>query len=814
MIRITSAKLRQQLPPQTTPIVGREHELTAIAALLSDPNCRLLTLVGPGGIGKTRLALEAAARQNADFAHGAAFVSLESVTSPDYLDFTIARAVDCDFYERENNRQQLLDYLADLQLLLVIDNFEHLVEAAEIVSDIIAHAPGLTVLATSRERLRLTSETVYQVGGLGFQAEDILELEAANLFLQSARRLRPDFKLEDDDLPHLTRICQLVDGMPLGILLAATWVQTLSLAEIAVEITHSLDFLETRLRDIPERQRSIRAVIDPLWAHLSPEERQVFQKTAVFWGGFTRQAFEAVTGGSLRLLSALVDKSLLWRGDDGRYRVHELLRQYALEHLQDTPEDEQAARQNHARYYAELLSAVLPGLTVARPQVSLEAIDVEIENIWAAWTTMSEYGMAAEMRLCATSFYHYSLDRFLTKEALEIFQLARKSLEDLHDDPEAELARAVLLVCQGASYCVFGSPEQGRPDVEAALAVFRAHDDKELLVLGLVSLVDTLLNIHGWTETAAGVVWDWTDGVNAAREALAIARDLGDSQSIAICIYYLGWIALTQRDYQEAWILGQEALSIFRQHNNLWMVRATAGVLLGRVAEAEGNFNAARQLRLESMKAAEISSTLDIAHDYAGLGYLAYLEQDYAEAKRCYRRCIQYYSALPGNQGYWWMGGTLVNIAKLWAAQGATTRAVELLAFVLDVFKEKRETRIWAGEELERLKELVSPQIFAEALERGPELDLNALLEAFIADADSLQIQQDSAALAHVDDLTERELEIIQLIAQGMSNRQIAESLIFSVGTVKWYINRLFGKLYVANRTELVARARELELIP
>ncbi|MBZ0274950.1 MAG: LuxR C-terminal-related transcriptional regulator, partial [Anaerolineae bacterium] len=804
-----------ELPLQTTPFIGRARELEEVTRLLATPDCRALTLIGPGGIGKTRLALEAAAAQAENFDNGVAFVPLVSVSSPDYLVSTIARTIACEFYFEANTRQQLIDYLSELHLLLVLDNFEHLLDGAEIVSEILAAAPGVKILTTSRERLHLTVETIYNVGGLDLHANGLPESEAARLFLQSARRLRPDFILEPDDTAHMSRICQLVGGMPLGILLAATWVQTLSLAEIAGEITNSLDFLETRMRDIPERQRSIRAVFDPLWRQLFDEERDVFKKTSVFWGGFTREAFEAVTGGSLRLLAALVDKSLVRRDDDGRYRMHELLLQYGYERFQETPEDHLATRKAHARYYARFLSGKFSGLLGERPQRALEAIDAEIENIREAWFMMAEQHMAAEIRLSAASLWHYSMDRFLTKEGMELFHKALEALEAVPDTPEVRLSRAILQIRLGVFYGVYGYgvPEHGKAIIEEGLATLRAQGDKEELMVGLINLASVLITIHGWTPAPEGADWDWSDALGVTMEGLGIARELGDVANIAYSLYHLSWIAFVQRKYQEAWEIGSESLALFRQSNNPWMISGAGGVLLGLVAESLGDYASAYALRSEALQIAKDNGNiLDVGHHYSGLGYLAYLQKDFAEAARLYRVGIQHYLSVPGNKGRWAIGGAVVNIAKLWAEQGKVIQAVELLSLSHIKYSVFREKNQWINGTLETLKPQLTPEAYEAALERGRKMDLNVIVQDFLKGAES---DNPGGTIAREPDaLTEREREVVGLVAQGMSNREIAESLFFSVGTVKWYINQIFGKLRVSNRTQMVARAREMSLIP
>ena len=290
------------LPPQLTPFVGRKTELSELGKLLADPQPRLVTVVGPGGMGKTRLALEAAAVKLGAFEHGVFFVSLAPIPSAEGIVPTVADALGFSFYEGGEPRQQLFDYLRRKNLLLVMDNYEHLLEGADLVSDVLRIAPEVKVLVTSRARLNLQGEQLFPLAGLEHPdwetPEDAALYSAVELFLLSARRVRPDFELRGEDLTYLTRICRLVGGMPLGVLLAAGWVDMLSPKRIAAEISRSLDFLETEERDVPARQRSMRAVFDHSRSLLAERDKEVLQGLSVFRGGFTSEAAAAVTGAS------------------------------------------------------------------------------------------------------------------------------------------------------------------------------------------------------------------------------------------------------------------------------------------------------------------------------------------------------------------------------------------------------------------------------------------------------------------------------------------------------------------------------------
>jgi predicted ATPase len=356
------------LPTQTVPLIGREVELAQLGALLSDPNVRLVTVLGPGGIGKTRLALEAAATQLEDFAQGAYFVSLAPLRDAGHIVPTVAQAIGYPFQGGEREpKGQLLDYLSKRKVLLVMDNFDHLLEDAGLVSEILQATSGAKVLATTREPLNLQEEVRFRVGGLDFPDWEVLEdavdcqnradpfdwarYSAIHLFVLSAQRILPGFAPGANDLKYIARICQLVEGMPLAIVLAAVWVEILSVREIADEIDQSLDLLEAEMRDVPARHHSIRAMLDSTWNRATDAERDVLMKVSVFRGSFTRDAVQKVTGAELQTLKTLVDQSLLQRDHDTRrYELHELLRQYAETQLEASGGAD-AARDAHCEYY-------------------------------------------------------------------------------------------------------------------------------------------------------------------------------------------------------------------------------------------------------------------------------------------------------------------------------------------------------------------------------------------------------------------------------------------------------------------------------
>ena len=374
------------LPSDPTPFVGREAELAQVAGHLADPACRLLTLLGPGGIGKTRLAIQDARAQVAGFTDGVWFVDLAPVTSADLLASTILHGLSVHA-SGVDAQLQLVDYLRDKQLLLVLDNFEHLLAATDLLADLLRSASRLKLLVTSRVRLNLPQEWLLPLAGLdlpaprdgadlGEEQDDSAEPNAAPrstapalarygataLFVDRARRLQPDFRASGKEAVAILRICQLLDGMPLAIELAAAHTRSLSLEKIAQELEHGLQLLSTSVRDVPERQRSMTAAFAHSWRLLSEHQRSILRQASIFQGSWTANAAKAVTGAARADLEELIDASWLRLGADGRYVMHELTRQYcaeklAAEHHGVTGEVADRVRDRHAAWYRSLLVA-------------------------------------------------------------------------------------------------------------------------------------------------------------------------------------------------------------------------------------------------------------------------------------------------------------------------------------------------------------------------------------------------------------------------------------------------------------------------
>jgi predicted ATPase/DNA-binding SARP family transcriptional activator len=398
---------RHNLPPPLTPFIGRESELAQIAERLASPECRLLTLVGPGGMGKTRLALAAAEAQLETFRDGVRFVSLAGIVptradeAVDLLVINIANALDYTFSAPHPPRDLLLNYLANQEMLLLLDNFEPLLAlppgssetAAQFLQHLLQYAPGLKLLITSRERLGLKAEWLLDVTGLDYPQtpETAADYPAMQLFAQSVQRIKPDFDLASE-AGAVSRICRFVQGYPLCLELAANWIRILSCQEIGANVERNLDILSTTSLEVADRHRSLRAVFDQSWNLLNEAEQQVFRRLSVFRDGLDLEAARQVAGASLPILAGLVEKSLLRRADEGRYELHELLRQYGAERLAALPSEQAETRRKHKAYYASFLEKRRPALENQPEPGAMREIERELGNIRGAWEVLLTQG--------------------------------------------------------------------------------------------------------------------------------------------------------------------------------------------------------------------------------------------------------------------------------------------------------------------------------------------------------------------------------------------------------------------------------------
>jgi predicted ATPase/DNA-binding SARP family transcriptional activator len=706
-IKRSATFLMHNIPALTTPLIGRARELSQLEGWLDDPQVRLITITGAGGMGKTRLSLALAqgeaqawenpAQSGVRFQDGVYFIPMVSLSDTAQIVSAIANVLHFTLQGQDSRtpEQQLFGYLQNKQLLLILDNLEHLLADIGLVSELLQAAPQVQIVATSRERLQLRGEQILTLDGLDYS--DAATGQASRLFLETARRVQSDFPLANEDAIHLGRICALVEGMPLALELAASWVDMLSLPDIANEIEHSLDILETEARDMPARHRSIRAVFDTAWQRLSANEQIIYAQLSVFVGGFTREAAQTVSGASLRLLGRLVSQSLLqYDRENERYQMHELLRQYASDRLAANRDTNQAIRDAHLVYFRDLAEQANLALHGYEQQDWMKRLDQEQDNLRTAINWGQHHDPESAVRL-ASALYLYWFSRGQMRQARQQYErllplqpnltelgrawlliaytaiiwpqgeleqtekLATETLritEKIGD--EAGIALSYLHLSTVASY-LYNDPQEGQQMIELGLQQARrisvdswyasvllqglsqhllrqAKDEARSVLQESLHLcvergdrLTALYVRHALVELAQRHS-NLGDAFSLCRQILGDARDLGDVRVEAISLTQLGQMAFSRGKWLEAMTYLEDAI-VLQKSNNFFLELADSLNSLGDACLAQGERQrAADSYRQAAAVAQRLASQEGMVNSLEGLAQLAWDTDPTADA--------------------------------------------------------------------------------------------------------------------------------------------------------------------------------------
>ena len=659
------------LPMPLGPFVGRIDEIDELSRLLLDPGMRLLTILAPGGMGKSRLAIEIARKLMPQFGDGVLFVPLAPLKSSEMFLSYFANAIGYIRAEGQPLNQQLMDYFQGKSMLLVLDNLEHLIDMSLWIKDLLAHSPNLKIFATSRMPLNIKAETRFHLRGLNFPQEettqDLISFSAVKLFLKSTHRVQPLFKPATDDWQYIGEICRLVGGMPLAIEMAASWLELLSLPEIVEEIRSGLAFFETDIRDIPERQQSLYTVFDYSWKMLKKIEGERFCQLSIFRGGFTREAAEIVLGISLRQLVGFVNRSFVNRTPEDRFEIHELLRQFGFEKLQANPVNIQILKTRFADYYCNKMGGWHKDQKTGKQRQAMVAINADFENIRHAWETAIDLQRLDLIETSLGGLILYFDLSYRYDEGLSLFELAAENISD-------ETRQGVRILSLLTGYLMMlnfnlGNLDQAEQKFQESLPLMhrlepiQTHEEKyaqafHFYIKGLYnqfqgdrSEFDKLCqqSIHLFREL--GEDWwcariyrqlgdiNWnskkiSDAVDVYfQKALKIARKLNDHYGMARTLEYMGiFCAYSKGDLEKAKSYLRESSRIFleleyAQSYNKYLE------CLEQIANINGRFQEVLELRQKRL------------HLEKKLGYPTRISQSYMELGETYHHIGDYASA-------------------------------------------------------------------------------------------------------------------------------------------------------------------------